>query len=190
MLGSTMPWGSAPQYNAYGVNPSYNFKAEGDGTYGLSPLTSPNDNYWSGNSMFSQPTNYNQWANPFGALGGMASKAMGGAPMGAGGMNALSGFNMAGTFAGMSAINALDESKRREIDRYWYKLGDEESRRINARNYLGEGTLLDEAAGNLEDRRNTKNLRFGQFATALENSPINKFNNMPLAGRLNLNRPY
>jgi hypothetical protein len=134
-------------------------------------------------------------SNLFGSLGSAFGKTAG--SFGSS-MSPLAGFNMAGTFAGMSAINELDQSKRREIDRYWYKLGDEESRRINARNYLGEGTLLDEGAGNLEDRRNNKGLRFNQFANAVQNNS-DKFN-VSLAGKLansnapysmlNLNRPY
>lgn len=125
-------------------------------------------------------------SNLFGSLGSAFGKTAG--SFGSS-MSPLAGFNMPGTLAGMSAINATDEAKRREIDRYWYKLGDEEARRINARNYLGEGTLLDEAAGNLTTRNRTSDLKFGQYADAFQKNS-NKFN-ATLAGKLGgLNSPY
>lgn len=172
----------------YGADLSYNFKAEGDGTYGMSPIFNSSENYWSGNSMFSQPTNYNQWANPFGQLGSAVPKAMGAAGS-MGGVNPMLGFNMAQTMAGMAAINSMDESRRRQIDWGYYNLGDQKSREINARNWLGEGTLLDEAKGNLNSRNIYSDFKRDQGLMA-RNDAYNKWQNPPGLAFKIPNLPY
>lgn len=179
------PFGSPIAFNTpYGANLSYDFKAEGDGTYGMSPIFNASDNYWSGNSIFDQPTNYNQWANPFGSAASGASKALGSMGGMSPGAAALGGFNMAQTYAGMAAINAAEEANRRKIDTAYYKLGDEWSRFTNARNYLGEGTHLDQAAGNLSNRRFFNDLNLNHYSQAKQIASDKWNNPTSLAGKI------
>lgn len=146
-----MTFGTATPYG-------YNFKAEGDGSYGFGTLLGASDSFWN------RPTNYDQWQNPvFGveSLGGISSTSSPGntfgnllssfKPQTAGG--ALSSFNPAEMMAGMAGIRAAADSRGRQLGVAMNDAGYERDQFINANRWLGnEGTHLTQARDNIFSR--------------------------------------
>lgn len=184
--------------NVPGFNGSYAGEKVND-NLGLSPIFG-DSSYWN------QPANYDQWANPvFGigsSMGSSSQPSSGSDPFGGlanafrssgAAANPMAGFSMPGMIAGAMAMREIGDSKRRMVDAYWNRAGNEMRKEFMVDDLFNIAPLAEQQKQNLEQRRDFADFPVNQYFSAKQDrmamAPgMNPLGNMIPRNRLNT--PY